>query len=132
MFELFFCKPGMNVLLEYGDNTLDRKSYPQLSGREVQPFTKSSDALIQKTDYGKFVESFANYYRVNTESLKTYLQNVERARGTYDLVAGKVTDYSFSIDKDSTYTVNIEISQGNQMTLAIPVNISNDITFYAK
>ena len=126
MFELFFCKPGMNVLLEYGDNTLDRKSYPQLSGREIQPFSKSSDALIQKTDYGTFIDTFADYYRVDTKSLKTYLQNVERARGTYDLVAGKVTDYSFSIDKDGTYSVNIEISQGNQMTLAIPVNISND------
>ena len=126
MFELFFCKPGMNFLLEYGDNTLDRKSYPQLSGREIQPFSKSSDALIQKTDYGTFIDTFADYYRVDTKSLKTYLQNVERARGTYDLVAGKVTDYSFSIDKDGTYSVNIEISQGNQMTLAIPVNISND------
>ena len=126
MFELFFCKPGMNVLLEYGDNTLDRKSYPQLNGREVQPFSKSSDALIPKNDYTTFVDTFADYYRVDTQSLKTYLQNVERARGTYDLVAGKVTDYSFSIDKDGTYSVNIEISQGNQMTLAIPVNISND------
>ena len=126
MFELFFCKPGMNVLLEYGDNTLDRKKYEQSGKNELKSFTKSSEALIDKKDYNTFVKTFSNYYRVNTESLKDYLSKIERARGTYDLVAGKITDYNFAIDKDGTYTVSLEISQGNQMTLAIPINILND------
>jgi len=125
MFELFFCKPGMNVLLEYGDNTLDRKKYSQRIIDGKSTFTKSSEAAIQKTEYEKFVREFANYYRVNTESLKDYLLKVELSNGTYDLVAGKVTDYNFSIDADGTYSVSLEISQGNQMTLAIPINISN-------
>jgi hypothetical protein len=55
------------------------------------------------------------------------MNKVEASRGTYDLVAGKVTDYSFSID-NGTYAVMIEISQGNQMTLAIPVNMAEDTT----
>jgi hypothetical protein len=126
MFELFFCKPGMNVLLEYGDNTLDRKKYEQSGKNELKSFTKSSEALIDKTDYNTFVQTFSDYYRVNTKSLKDYLSKIERAKGTYDLVAGKITDYNFAIDKDGTYTVSLEISQGNQMTLAIPTNISND------
>jgi hypothetical protein len=126
MFELFFCKPGMNVLLEYGDNTLDRKTYEQSGKNELKSFTKSSEALIDKRDYEEFIKSFSDYYRANTTSLKKYLSKIERARGTYDLVAGKITDYNFSIDKDSTYIVSLEISQGNQMTLAIPTNISND------
>ena len=126
MFELFFCKPGMNVLLEYGDNTLDRKKYEQSGKNELKSFTKSSEALIDKKDYNTFVKTFSDYYRVNTKSLKDYLSKIERARGTYDLVAGKITDYNFAIDKDGTYTVSLEISQGNQMTLAIPTNISND------
>ena len=125
MFELFFCKPGMNVLLEYGDNTLDRKKYAQRIIDGKTSFTKSSETPISKTDYDIFVKEFADYYRVNTESLKNYLLKVERSNGTYDLVAGKVTDYNFSIDADGTYSVSLEISQGNQMTLAIPVNISN-------
>jgi hypothetical protein len=41
------------------------------------------------------------------------------------MVAGKITDYSFSIDADGTYPVMLEISQGNQMSLAIPINIGN-------
>jgi hypothetical protein len=41
------------------------------------------------------------------------------------MVAGKVIDYSFSIDSDGTYPVQIKISQGNQMSLAIPINIGN-------
>jgi hypothetical protein len=126
MFELFFCKPGMNVLLEYGNNTLDRKKYEQSGKNELKSFTKSSEALIDKTDYNTFVQTFSDYYRVNTKSLKDYLSKIERAKGTYDLVAGKITDYNFAIDKDGTYTVSLEISQGNQMTLAIPTNISND------
>jgi hypothetical protein len=128
MFELFFCKPGMNVLLEYGDNTLDRKKYEQSKQNELKSFTKSSEALIDKRDYEEFIKSFSDYYRVNTKSLKDYLSKIERARGTYDLVAGKITDYNFSIDKDGTYVVSLEISQGNQMTLAIPTNISNDVS----
>ena len=36
------------------------------------------------------------------------------------MVAGKVLDYSFSVDADGTYSVNMEISQGNQISLAIP------------
>lgn len=131
MFELFFCKPGMNVLLEYGDNTLDRKKYSQSTNGELKSFTKSSEALIDKTDYDTFYKGFSEYYRVNTKSLKNYLSTVERAKGTYDLVAGKITDYNFAIDKDGTYTVSLEISQGNQMTLAIPTNISNEKSIIA-
>jgi hypothetical protein len=131
MFELFFCKPGMNVLLEYGDSTLDRKKYSTNKSKNPEAqdaFTSTSqvkDQLINKTDYNTFVDKFSEFYRFNSTSLKSFQKHIEKSRGTYDMVAGKVTDYSFSIDADGTYPVRLEISQGNQMSLAIPINIGN-------
>ena len=131
MFELFFCKPGMNILLEYGDSTLDRKKFSTntVKNSEAQvAFTSASqvkDQLINKTDYNTFVDKFSEFYRFNTTSLKLFQKHIEKSRGTYDMVAGKVIDYSFSIDADGTYPVQIKISQGNQMSLAIPINIGN-------
>ena len=131
MFELFFCKPGMNVLLEYGDSTLDRKKFTTNTTKNpaAQPaFTSASqvkEQLIDKQDYNKFVDKFSEFYRFNTDSLKAFQRHIEKCRGTYDMVAGKITDYSFSIDSDGTYPVMLEISQGNQMSLAIPINIGN-------
>ena len=131
MFELFFCKPGMNVLLEYGDSTLDRKKFSTNTTRNSEAqaaFTSTSqvkDQLINKTDYNTFVDKFSDFYRFNTTSLKLFQKHIEKSRGTYDMVAGKVIDYSFSIDADGTYPVQIKISQGNQMSLAIPINIGN-------
>lgn len=131
MFELFFCKPGMNVLLEYGDSTLDRKKFSTNKSKNSEAeeaFTSTSqvkDQLINKTDYNTFVDKFSEFYRFNSTSLKSFQKHIEKSRGTYDMVAGKITDYSFSIDSDGTYPVRLEISQGNQMSLAIPINIGN-------
>lgn len=140
MFELFFLKVGMNILCEFGDNSLMKKDLfksteansPQKQKRkynalkdgekkEFEPFTKPEEALVPKTDdYNKWCAKFSDYYRSDTTAIANYLSRVERALGTYDLVAGKVTDYSFSINDDGTYSVDLEISQGNQISLAIP------------
>jgi len=139
MFEIFFLKPGMNLLVEYGDNSLNRRSgikeikepnkIPtfdriQRSGKisDGEHFNRIEDALIDKKDYNKFVETFSDYYRTTTDSLTEYLGKVRRTLGTYDLVAGKVTDFNFEVDENGVYTVTLDISQGNQMTLAIPLN----------
>jgi hypothetical protein len=124
MFEMFFMKPGMNVLFEYGSNILERKTYPlSKDAGSPKPFTSVTQAIIPKNDYRTFINTFSDYYKVDTKNLKEYLKRIESSRGTYDLVAGKVTDYSFSIDANGTYSVMLEVSQGNQMTLAIPINI---------
>jgi hypothetical protein len=129
MFELFFCKPGMNVLVEYGDNTLDiyrgtKKATDVVKGAYSNSAYVSGQ-LFDKTNYTSFIENFSNYYRFNNTSLKVFQQHVEKSLGSYDMVAGKVTDYSFSIEENGTYVVNLEVSQGNQMSLAIPVNTGN-------
>ena len=93
MFELFFCKPGMNVLLEYGDSTLDRKKYSTNTTKNSEAqtaFTSTSqvkDQLINKTDYNTFVDKFSDFYRFNTTSLKSFQKHIEKSRGTYDMVA---------------------------------------------
>lgn len=144
MFELFFLKPGMNVLVEFGDVSLlpnlersknqtnptapvvNRKKYNTLiSGKlqDVTPFKDITQAIVDKTqNFDNFCENFSKYYRSSTTAIAEYIQNVEKSLGSYDLVAGKVTNYSFSIQDDGTYDVNFEVSQGNQISLAIPHN----------
>lgn len=137
MFELFFLKPGMNLLVEYGDNSLDRRNlvaennqsqipeYERIlrSGKisEGKSFNKIADALIDKRNYDAFITGFSEYYRADTDAIAKYLQKAEQTLGTYDLVAGKVTQFNFEIDESGVYTVTLEISQGNQLTLAIPL-----------
>ena len=140
MFELFFLKPGMNILVEWGDNSLmkralfassevnspqnQKRKYNALKDGEkvvIETYNSPLDALVPKTgDYDKFCDTFSNYYRSDTTAIANYLGRVEKALGTYDLVAGKVTEYSFSINDDGTYDVSLDISQGNQVSLAIP------------
>jgi hypothetical protein len=142
MFELFFMKPGMNVLLEFGDSTLkhlggfkknaqpnqtvtkDNKIYQVYQNGEVKELTVYSnieDALVPKIKYDEFCkEEFYKYFRSDRAGQADYVTRVEASLGSFDLVAGKVTDYNFSIEPDGTYIVDIEISQGNQISLAIP------------
>ena len=126
MFQVFFLVPGMNLLLEFGNNLLQYKKYSPSKDTEHPDAKRDvSEVLIQKNDYESFVTEFKNYYKVDTKNLKKYLAKVEGARGTYDLIAGKATDFSFSVEEGGIYNVTLEISQGNQMSLAIPINIQN-------
>jgi hypothetical protein len=142
MFELFFMKPGMNVLLEFGDSTLKYMDGFKKNAQPGQPVTKENkiytiyqdgqskpmklytnieQALVPKINYENFCkEEFYKYFRSDKKGQIDYIERVEASLGSFDLVAGKVTDYNFSIDTDGTYNVDIEISQGNQISLAIP------------
>jgi hypothetical protein len=142
MFELFFMKPGMNVLLEWGDSSLLKTKFnreklanvPQVKKRQYnrykngtqepfKPFTTPEGPLVEKTgEYNTWCTNFSKYYRSDTDAIVEYLNRIERSLGTYDLVAGKVFDYNFSIGDNGTYQVMLEITQGNQVSLAIPHN----------
>lgn len=129
MFELFFCKPGMNVLVEFGDNTLDTYRFKDRKPKDAYSnSTYVSSLLFPKNDYQTFVDKFSSYYRFTNTSFKLFQEHIQKSLGSYDFVAGKVTDYSFGIEADGTYNVMVEISQGNQMSLAIPINIGNDVS----
>lgn len=129
MFELFFCRPGMNVLIEFGDNTLDTYRFKDKMPKGTYPNSATlSTQLFPKNNYQTFIDKFSSYYRFTNTSFKLFQTEVEKTLGSYDFVAGKVTDYNFGIEADGTYNVSLEISQGNQMSLAIPVNIGNTIS----
>jgi hypothetical protein len=126
LFELFFCKPGMNVLLEFGDNTLDTYRFKDKPTDAYSNSSEVSTLLFPKNDYNKFVSKFSEYYRFTNISFKLFQEHVRKSLGSYDFVAGKITEYNFGIEPDGTYTVSLKISQGNQMSFAIPINIANE------
>jgi hypothetical protein len=105
MFELFFCKAGMHVLIEYGDNS-------------------SADTLnqvmIPKSNYEKFVGSFKEFTKPTINQFATYLEACETSKGSYARVAGKLINYSYSIEQDGTYSVQLTVAQSNEYNLALP------------
>ena len=105
MFELFFCKPAMHILLEYGDN----------SNTSVL-----NDVMVSKSKYSDFVKVFREFTNPNTKQFAEYLKKCENSNGSYDRVAGKLINYSYSIDTDSTYNVELTIAQSNEYSLALP------------
>lgn len=115
MFEVFFLRPGMNLMIEYGDSILLRN--------KNSDYLKPNEALSKKSSYDEFVKTFAKYSSADNETIKTYFKRVEKSKGTYDYVAGKLTDFSYSIEDNGIYNISLEISQGNQFTLAIPHNV---------
>jgi len=132
MFEMFYMKPGMNVLVEFGDGSLFKmnKSLSNFTydaynsnGEAINfnPYSSVDEALVPKNDYSQFYNNFSDYFRSSTTAFAKYVNTIERSLGTYDLVAGKVLDYSFSVEDDGTYLATIEVSQGNQISLAIGV-----------
>ena len=105
MFELFFCKAGMHVLIEYGDNS-------------------SADTLnqvmIPKSNYEKFVGSFKEFTKPTINQFAKYLKACQTSNGSYARVAGKLINYSYSIEQDGTYSVQMEVAQSNEYNLALP------------
>ncbi len=105
MFELFFCKAGMHILIEYGDNSAE---------------SILNRVMIDKRNYDTFVETFKSFTTPSVKQFGEYLEKCRISNGSYDRVAGKLTNYSFSIEQDGTYSVNIEVSQSNEYNLALP------------
>ena len=127
MFEVFFLKPGMSLFLEFGDSSLLRAK-PQFKNI-TDAFSSINQCLeINNLDYNKFVETFVSFSSPNNQTVKGYYDKLRRSIGSYDFVAGKVTNFSYSIDEQGTYNVDLEISQGNQFTLAIPHNTGKETT----
>lgn len=148
MFELFYCRPGMNLLLEFGNNfeitpkQIDKyKDFikatktPNTSGIESinnyngKSFNdmKMESILVSKTDYNTYIDTtFAKYFAMTDDDDKEYLGKIIKSKGQYDAFAGKVTGFTYSIAEDSTYEVSISIAAGNTVSLAIPLaNVTN-------
>ncbi len=147
MFELFYCRPGMNLLLEFGNNFevtqkqiekykdfIKLAKTPNINGIEtINNYTGQSfndmqvnSILVPKTDYKVYTEQiFEKYFAMNEDDDREYLGKIIKSKGQYDAFAGKVTNFTYSINEDSTYEVGLTISAGNTVSLAIPLaNVS--------
>lgn len=135
MFELFFMKPGMNILIEFGDSSLlsgiskyqsdeskkNNKVYRNGKTAPVIAEATLEKLLIPKTNGAdEFVKEFVQYFRSGLENSIRYFQKIESSLGSYDLIAGKVLSFSFSYEEDGTYDCTIKVSQSNQISLALP------------
>ena len=105
MFELFFCKAGMHILIEYGDNS---------------SASTLNEVMIPKSEYDVFVNTFKSFTEPTINQFATYLEACEKSVGSYARVAGKLINYSYSIEQDGTYTVQLEVAQSNEYNLALP------------
>ena len=113
MFELFFLRPGMNVVLEYGWNSSVRTNYDL----ESKMF-----ATKNHKDYIAKYTQFCSYQEDGYKKAKIdYLDLLQKTGGDYDFMAGKVTNFSYSVDTDGTYNINLEVSAGNELQTWMPV-----------
>jgi hypothetical protein len=139
MFELFFMKPGMNVIIEFGDTSLLTGIY---EGKIKQPdpnklkvwrdgksnpikyYTNVSEALIDKNGGASiFEKQYTKAFRSGLDASRDYFTKIEQSLGTYDFIAGKVSDFTFSYDTSGNiYTCEITVLQSNQLSIALPNN----------
>jgi hypothetical protein len=118
MFELFFLRPSMSVVLEYGWNT-DIRSDKYLIDSYL--FAKKNH-----TDYvKKYFEIYSHKEDAYRVARTAYLETLKNTKGAYDFFAGKVTGFTFSPDVDGTYNINLEISAGNELQLWMPIKQAN-------
>jgi hypothetical protein len=107
MFELFFLRPSMSVVLEYGWGT-DIRNKSKAAEIETKLFAKK-----KFDDYKKaYVDLFT------LDSTKgDYIKTLKATEGEYDFMVGRVTSFNYSPAEDGTYDVTIEVSSGNELQL---------------
>lgn len=119
MFELFFLRPGMKVVLEWGWNSDIRDS--------SQKYVINSK-LFAKKGFEKYVTDFTNIFSHRDNAYKdakeAYLETLKITNYDYDFMAGNVSNFSFTPDADGTYNINLEISAGNELQLWMPLKQS--------
>ena len=119
MFELFFLRPSMNVVLEYGLNTDIRSD----------KYLIDSYLFAQKNhkDYvDKYLEIYSHKEDAYRKAKVKYLDTLKKTKGAYDFMAGKVTGFTYSPDVDGTYNINLDISAGNELQLWMPIKQANE------
>lgn len=116
MFELFFLRPAIKVIIEWGCNTeIKNKSNTYII--EPKLFAKK-----KFTDYvNAYIKIFSHKENAYREARIKYLQTIEETNYDYDYMAGNVTNYTFSPQADGTYDIMLEVSAGNELQLWMPV-----------
>jgi hypothetical protein len=120
MFDLFFLRASMNVILEYGWNT------------DIIGKTAIDSVLFAKKNHENYVKAFVELFDDAKVAKTTYLDTLVTTDGNYDYMAGKVTGYTYSPVEDGTYDIDLEISAGNELQLWMPMKQSNEQTAVGK
>jgi hypothetical protein len=118
LFELFFLRPGMNVVLEYGHNSDIRAA--NLFG--IFKNVTIDKHLFANKGHEEFMNSYFEIYsQKNRTTKKDYITILKDTNGDYDFMAGRVTNFSYTIESDGSYDVKLEISAGNELQLWTPI-----------
>ena len=120
MFELFFLRPSMDVVLEFGYSSDIRGEF----------YDKIQQYLFVGKGYTawekKFIKIFSHKDDAYKEAKQQYLTILKDTDFDYDYMSGKVTGFNFSPDTDGTYNVMIEISAGNELQMWMPLKQASD------
>ncbi len=108
-FDLFFLRPSMPVVLEYGWNT------------DLISKTNIHSKLISKNKHSDYVTIVTEHFSDFKESKINYLQALKDNDYNFDYMVGKVTDFTYSPAEDGTYDIDMEISAGNELQLWMPI-----------
>ena len=110
MFELFFLRPSMHLLVEFGSN----------EGILTKKYQTLDNILAAKKSWTDFLKDYNSNFSGKLDARKNYSQKIKDSIGSYDYVAGTVTDFKFTISDDLTYDVELEISSSNTMLMWLP------------
>jgi hypothetical protein len=114
MFDLFFLRPSMHVMLEYGWNADIIKRNTDIDSR-----------LFSKKKHDDYITKFSEIVTDVRTSKSEYLDTLKTTDGNYDYMAGKVTNFSYSPAEDGTYDIDLQLSAGNELQLWMPIKQSN-------
>lgn len=108
-FDLFFLRPSMPIVLEYGWNS------------DIISKTSIDTYLLSKKNHTEYVTEVVTHFS-NYKTAKTnYLTTLKNTDYNFDYMVGKVTDFTYSPAEDGTYDVDLEISAGNELQLWMPL-----------
>lgn len=118
MFELFFLRPSMRLVLEYGWNVGIREKL-NLDIQTNMFANKSHDEYIKK--YSEIFSRRDDSYKI---AKNKYIKILEDTKGNYDFMAGTVTAFNYTPQADGTFDIMLEISAGNELQLWMPAKQS--------
>jgi len=126
MFEMFFLRPSMDVVLEFGYNSDIRGSaYNQV---QQHLFVGQGYTYWQT----KFLKQFSHRDNAYREAKANYLKILKDTDYNYDFFAGKVLNFMFNPTADGTYDIQLEISAGNELQMWVPLKQSSPVGKLAK
>jgi hypothetical protein len=122
MFELFFLRPSMSVVLEYGWGTgVRNKSKEAIIGKH----------LFAKKNFRDYKTAYVDLF-VGDSTKGKYITTLKETEGEYDFMVGRVTSFNYSPTEDGTYDVTIEVSSGNELQLWPALKSAKDSAFTLK